>query len=128
MGEFMKARALVPDLVLASSARRAQQTAERVCRRAGYEGPVRTLPGLYLAEPGAVLACLRGLGEDPERVMCVGHNPGLEEFASTLAGRHERLPTAALAVFELDIPAWNEAFQPGSVRRFEVFRVKELPS
>ena len=112
--------------MLTSTAVRARQTAERVCRHSGYERPIRTLPGLYLAEPGTILALVHGLGEGPERVMCVGHNPGLEDLASMLAGRHERLPTAGLAVFELDVPSWSDAFEAGSVRRFEVLRVKEL--
>ena len=63
MGEFMKARGLVPDLILTSSAVRAQETVQRVCRHSDYQGAVRPLPGLYLAEPAAVLAHLHGLGD-----------------------------------------------------------------
>jgi phosphohistidine phosphatase len=40
--------------------------------------------------------------------MLVGHNPGMEGFVRLLTGRSEEMPTAALAVIDLDIERWAE--------------------
>jgi phosphohistidine phosphatase len=55
--------------------------------------------------------------------MLVGHNPGLQDLAVTLAQpdgaeRHaikDKLPTAAIVSFEFDAAAWN-GLEPGEGR------------
>lgn len=108
MGELLRERHLVPDLVLSSTAERARTTAEGAAREAGYAASVRTLPELYLAEPPAYLDALRRHGADAERVLVVGHNPGIEALIFRLTGAAEHMPTAALAECELPITSWSE--------------------
>jgi phosphohistidine phosphatase len=43
-----------------------------------------------------------------ESAMLVGHNPGMEGLVRLLTGRSEEMPTAALAVIDLDIERWAE--------------------
>jgi phosphohistidine phosphatase len=59
-------------------------------------------------------------------VLLVGHNPGLEEFLAGLTGRHERLPTAALAHLELDIERWQDFTPQTSARLVQLQRPKEV--
>ena len=40
--------------------------------------------------------------------MIVGHNPGIEGFIRFLTGELEPMPTAALAVIDLNIDKWND--------------------
>ena len=40
--------------------------------------------------------------------MIVGHNPGMEGFIRLLTGRLESMPTAALAIIDLDIASWSD--------------------
>ena len=51
---------------------------------------------------------LQALPETYQRVMVVGHNPGVEELLEDLTGAAERMPTAALAQVALPISAWHE--------------------
>jgi len=108
MGELLREKHLVPDLVLSSTAERARTTADLAAREAGYPSSVELLAELYLAEPPAYLDALRRLGNDAERVLVVGHNPGIEALIFRLTGAAEHMPTAALAECELPITSWSE--------------------
>ncbi len=52
--------------------------------------------GLYGAGPAELLARLRCLPDDVGSLMLVGHNPGLQELAVSLAGNGDPLPLARL--------------------------------
>jgi hypothetical protein len=42
-------------------------------------------------------------------VMCVGHNRGWEEAASSFAGRHVSLQTSCTALLRTEAPTWHAA-------------------
>lgn len=108
MGELLREKHLVPDLVLSSTAERARTTAELAAREAGYQANVELVSELYLAEPPAYFDTLRRLGNEADRVLVVGHNPGIETLIFRLTGEAENMPTAALAECELPIASWSE--------------------
>jgi phosphohistidine phosphatase len=126
MGELIAAQGLTPDLILASSAVRVKETVSELTPASGFAGTLKVEPDLYLAEPESYLQCLRLLGEGPDRVMCVGHNPGLEDLLERLTGQSERLPTAALAFVRLAIESWSELGAESPAELVGVWRVKEL--
>jgi len=106
LGRHVAETGLLPDLIVTSDAKRALDTARLVVEAAAYDGPLQVEHDLYLAEPEAIIRRLRAVPDDCSSVMIVGHNPGLEDLLAALIGRAEALPTAALAVVELDIPDW----------------------
>jgi len=126
MGRLMKEQALVPELILSSTAKRARETALRVTEACGYTGEVRLLSELYLAEPDAYLAVLRSLPDAVGHVMLVGHNPGMEQLLERLVGQAHALPTAALAVVELPIDRWEQAGPPPLGKLRGLWLPKEL--
>jgi phosphohistidine phosphatase len=73
----------------------------------GYEGPVIYEPTMYLAEPSAYLKAIRDHADTHERVMIIGHNPGLETLVQTMTGTDQPLPTAALAEIQLTLQSWK---------------------
>src|SRR5262245_35485739 len=101
MGQLLKDENLVPDLILSSTAARAQTTAHKVARASGYEGDIRVTRELYETGPAAYLALLQAIPEEHARVLVVGHNPDLEVLLEQLTDEAETLPTAALALVEL---------------------------
>ena len=126
----------VPDLVLVSTAVRAQQTWEIVrqamqdAARADAAPPkVESLDELYAADPAQILQIIR-MAEttSPRQLMVIGHNPGMHELALALAGSgdaaakkalEDNLPTTGLAVLDFAIEDWNEvAFRRGTLVRF----------
>jgi phosphohistidine phosphatase len=108
MGRLLREEDLVPGLILSSSAERARQTAEAVAEESGYPGELQLSRELYAAGPEAYLEALQALAGEPESVLVVGHNPGLEELVEMLTGEAVRLPTAALAQVALPIQRWQE--------------------
>ena len=97
-----------PSLILASSAARARQTAQQCADT--LPGPPRLtlLEGLYLAEPPGYLAALATRAQAHDRVLVVGHNPGLEALIYVLTDRSEHLATASLVEIALPIAGWSD--------------------
>lgn len=110
VGEWLYREGLVPDLVICSSAERARQTAEKVCKSMDFKKKkIQWENDVYAA---SVPALLRVLGTrcspDARTVLLVGHNPGLEDLLCYLAGDEveepedgKLLPTATVARLEM---------------------------
>ena len=108
MGELVQQVQLQPELIISSTAKRARKTASRVAKQCGYQGIIELQGTLYLAPPGAYIEALRKVDDPVNRVMVVGHNPGLEQLLTLLTGQHILLPTATLAHVELDLARWRD--------------------
>jgi phosphohistidine phosphatase len=117
MGIHLVQQGLRPDLVLCSSARRAQQTWEQMLERLPEPPLIRVEPDLYLAAAGTLFERLRRLEDGVGVAMFVGHNPGMADLAAALAGAGEarqvervraKFPTAALALIDADVPSWED--------------------
>ncbi len=126
MGELLRQYELIPDLVISSDAVRARVTAEAVAEAARYAGEILLDRRLYLASPADILSLLRTVRENPETVMIVGHNPGLEELVEQLTGEQQDLPTGALAQIVLPIDRWRDLKRPTRGTLMGHWRPKEL--
>ncbi|MBT2767197.1 histidine phosphatase family protein [Stenotrophomonas sp. ISL-67] len=82
-GKWLKENNLSPDCVLCSPARRTRETLEAVLGVIGY-AEQKLEDGVYDATPGT-LARLIDDRRDVERLLVVGHNPGLEQLVPLLA-------------------------------------------
>lgn len=114
-GRRLREQRLVPDRVLCSPARRARETLEAVLELTGYIEQ-RLDERIYDATPGT-LASLVDEHRDAERLLLVGHNPGLERLAALMhsgqTGDYRGMPTAAIALLALPLDA---AIEPGIAR------------
>lgn len=126
MGAYMAAQNLTFDQVLASPARRVKDTLEDVERGYAKALEPQFREDVYLASSSTLLDLIRGTGDGIERLLLVGHNPGLEELALELAAdadgplRHEveiKYPTATLAEIALDTDSWKDV-KAGKLIRF----------
>jgi phosphohistidine phosphatase len=126
MGELLRQMDLLPDLILSSTAQRARQTTQAVVDASGYGGEVRWLDSLYAAPPEAYLEALRRLDDSLQRVMVVGHNPGLEELLEALTGAAQPLPTAALAQVLLPIQGWSQLGEDVSGELVQIWQPRQL--
>ena len=126
MGKFLRKQGLVPDKIISSTAKRARKTATAVAKAAQYEGKVELTQAFYHAGPGAYLAALCDLSDDYQRVMVVGHNPGMEELVAILTGRMETMSTAAIAHVALPIEGWQELDYEVQGELLHLWHPKEL--
>ncbi len=114
IGRWLLDNQRVPELVLSSPAARAKTTAEHCCKVTGVDdASIWFDDQLYLADQDCLFRVLRTLPEKYQRVMMVGHNPGLEELLSALVTPAPKipadgklLPTATLACIQLP-EAWS---------------------
>jgi len=108
VGKLLIEKELVPQLIISSSAVRARQTAELVAAGAGYTGEIQYLSSLYMAEPSAYLGVLSATSDEYERVLVVGHNPGLEALLQILSRRIIALRSASVAFVSLPLRFWRD--------------------
>lgn len=111
-GRWLAEHQLVPDCVLCSPARRTRETLEAVLAAIGYVEQ-RLDPRIYDATPGT-LAELADEHRDADRLLLVGHNPGLEHLAALMhsgqSGDFRGMPPGGIAVLRLPITA---SIEPG---------------
>ncbi len=121
MGAYLRNERLRPDLALVSTARRAQETWAIVSEGWQPLPEWRLERGIYEAAPRELADVVRAVPAGVDRLMLVGHNPGMAGLALGLAigpgevGRGEggglrrlsdKFPTAGLAVLDLAIDDW----------------------
>lgn len=111
-GHWLKKHHYLPDLIIASPARRARETLEQVLLAIGYVEQLQD-PRVYEATPGTLMQVVDE-HRQIARVMVVGHNPGLEQTVALLAsgqsGDFRGMPAGAIAV--LHMPA-DAQLEPG---------------
>jgi len=121
-----------PDSVMVSPAARARQTWELASETMKQHMPlphVETIADLYGADPTQLLQIVRmASATDPQRLMLVGHNPGMHELALALAGSGDakgrqaladNLPTSGLVIFDFAVDDWNDVgFRRGKLMLF----------
>jgi phosphohistidine phosphatase len=120
IGGWLADRALVPDRVLVSPARRAVQTWAAAAGRLTAAAQPSVDPRIYDNTVDAVLAAIR---ETPDAVRClavVGHNPSLGALTDELApdSLESGFPAGGVAVLEL--PGAFAALAPGAATLSDV--------
>jgi phosphohistidine phosphatase len=127
VGDRLRARSLVPDVIITSDAVRARTTAETVAKSAGYSRELVLEPMLYLATPDDMMTVLNAVPDEARSVMIVGHNPGLEGLIQQLTGEFHAMPTAALVQLALPIDRWQDLDLSGGATVVEAWQPKEMP-
>lgn len=126
MADIIQEKELIPQVILASSSVRTTQTAQIFSEETGYRGEILTLDSLYLAEAEAYLHELKQLSDEYERVMVIGHNPGLESLLQMITGRIEALPTGVVAYISLPISHWEEINGESVGELVQIWKPKEI--
>ncbi len=118
IGGWLAERALVPDRVVVSTARRAVQTWELAAAALSSAPEPALDERLYGNTVDYLLEVIHETPADVHTLVLVGHNPSIEELAAALddgggdatASRQmaQKYPTSAVAVFAMASP-WAEA-------------------
>lgn len=110
-GKFLRKISFLPDIIISSPALRASKTTENVSKELGYKGKILWKKEIYYGESFDVEKIIRGLSDDHQSLVLIGHNPLLEDFVSDLTGiptKSIRLATSAMALMEANIDSWKE--------------------
>lgn len=127
VGDWIKNHHLEPDGIVCSSAVRAVGTAITVSVAAGLDQSLINFEdSIYEAEVQSLMEVLCHTPKQVQRLLFVGHNPGLEILASKLVGNvprsatGEMMPPATLVHIVLD-GGWPQALE-ASASCQQVFR------
>ena len=107
MGKALVKAGFRPDLILLSPAERTNQTAAGLIRGMGGSCPAEFIEDFYQGDPEAFFAALEKYANKAEIILILAHNPGIENFVMRVCGCHERMPTAAAALFECSNEEWQ---------------------
>jgi len=129
MANWIEKQGLKPDFILCSSAKRTQQTLKRLCP--DCQTPTQITRSIYHVEFSELLSELAQIPHHHNRVLMIGHNPGLESLIDFLVGHHsprspevKLFPTAAIAHFIMPTD-WSN-LQKGAGRLVSITRPKDL--
>ena len=117
MGRLLQTRGSSLEQIISSPARRARKTAELFKEAGEFRAEIAFDDRIYEASPTSLLYVVGGTDDTVNSLMLVGHNPGMEGLIQVLTGQSEAMPTAALAVIEIDVDSWTDiAAGLGSLR------------
>ena len=128
VGRDMTERDWMPDLVLCSTATRAQQTWDNCSAELSSVPETRLIEDLYSADAAGYVQIIQASGAKTS-VMLVGHNPMIEDVTLALVSqddpvaeqlRRSGFPTAGLAVIDFEDDIAN--IQPGAGRLVEILK------
>jgi len=108
MGKRLAKRDVKPDLLLSSPALRALTTAQLIAEEISYEPKDIVVDDrLYASDADDLLAVIRALDRNLNRVMLFGHNPEFTDLAHRLSSEIIEMPTCAIVEFNFDTKAWS---------------------
>ncbi len=112
MAKALKEKKVMPDLILSSSAKRAQLTAKGLAKEIGYTGDIKYRDALYMAEPLDVISIIKEIKDKYDHVCIVGHNPETTELTDLMLDDYiDNVPTLGIVALKLPIKHWKK-FKP----------------
>ena len=111
MGERLKKLKLIPDLIIASTAKRAKQTAKKIAKAIGYdEDKIQWEEKLYHCTPVVFEELIYEISDNIKTVFIVAHNPGITSFVNDLAPGFfeiDNMPTCGVVAAKIDAKEWT---------------------
>ena len=105
---LLQHRGTIPERASASSARRARQTALRICEHLSMPAEAVDLEeSLYLASPATLIKHIQHTPNRVNTLLIVAHNPGMEELIYLLSNATVALPPAGLFTISFDTLLWS---------------------
>jgi phosphohistidine phosphatase len=113
-GKIFSEKNYFPDLILCSASARTRQTLA-LFNESNILSPekIEFREDLYDALMVHLLDIIHELPDDINKVMYIGHNPGLSLFASDLCANFTDLGTSQLVAYEFNTKSWKDLSGPG---------------
>ena len=96
MAKLLNKKKIFPDAIVSSPALRAKETAELLAGHIGFAKPIAFDERLYEASSEEIESVIRSIDDACDSAFVVGHNPGLNDFASQYVGFDENIVTCGI--------------------------------
>ncbi|MDA8744676.1 histidine phosphatase family protein [Rubripirellula amarantea] len=128
MAHWLATNDLIPDLILCSTAVRARETVDLMMKCWSGSTKLVHLSDLYLAVPETIIEIIAQNGDGACRVMVMAHNPGISAAVGAMTQHFHQMPTAAVAVIDVQCEAWRDLKADGKSVLMLEMRPKALPA
>jgi phosphohistidine phosphatase len=127
MGEYLAGQKLSPRIILCSSAKRAQQTAQFLVESLDARPDVLFYNELYQSSVATFIELLSSLHDSTlSPVMIVGHNPEIDEAIRILTGEEKHFSTASIAHLKFSAKSWADLSKRSQGKLVDFWRPKDL--
>ena len=122
MGEVLKEKDVVLDLMVTSPAKRARLTAEAIAKEIGYKKKdIVVDENLYEFSTSGLLDVIQGFDNEYDSVMIFGHNPGFTSLNNNLTDKYvDNIPTAGIVCIQFDLQ-WKEIESNSGKTQFFIY-------
>jgi phosphohistidine phosphatase len=109
MGKLLRDQKMNLDLIISSTALRAETTANLIAKAVRYKGKIILDKSIYNAEPIDLLSILSNSSDEYNSILLVGHNPTMEETVQMITNSPEiTMATCAIAHLTLSTDTWTD--------------------
>jgi len=110
MGEQLKVQEVMPDLIYASPARRAKETARIIAEAIGYPvQDIRLREEIYTSDLNLLLQVVQKTEDTIANLFLVGHNYVLTDLAESLTSEVlGNIPTCGIVCIAFNVTSWRE--------------------
>lgn len=112
MGKRLKEKAIHPDIVVTSPAKRALSTAKKISEVIKYKKEkIKIESKLYHADEDTILSVVQNINDNQSTAMIFGHNPGLTDFVNAISSEEiniDNVPTSGIVAFTLPVESWKD--------------------
>lgn len=110
MGRYLRQKAIMPDVVISSTAARTKSTANVLAEQVGYDtAQIHFDESIFEGGPKAYLAAINAVSDTAQSAMIVGHNPDVSYLAEFLT--HQQIGsmrTGAVVAVTFEDLNWAE--------------------
>ncbi len=108
MGELLKKRNIIPDIIYSSPAKRSKDTAEIIAYKIGYKKPIIFDPKIYESSFSTLRDIVYSIDDNHNLAFLFGHNPSLNIFVEEFCSFYENIPTCGIVILEFSCNTWNK--------------------
>ncbi len=122
MGNVLREKRVTPDLILCSSAKRTILTAQGLAKEIGYDGEIKYIDALYMAEPETIYKQIKDVSNTVDTLFVVGHNPETTEFSNIMTDDYiDNVPTLGIVALKLPVDDWKKFKMGEGKMKFFIF-------
>ena len=120
MANVLKEKKIIPDLILCSSSKRTKLTAKGLAKEIGYNGKIKYIDALYMAEPETIQELIKNINDRYDTLFVIGHNPETTELSNMMTNDYiDNVPTLGIVAFKIPIDHWKKfKFTEGKIEFF----------
>ncbi|MCK4974235.1 MAG: histidine phosphatase family protein, partial [Sulfurimonas sp.] len=108
MGDRLKDKKIVPDIIISSPALRAKKTAKIIAKKVKYSKKILFNEDVYDSSPSILHKILTKIDDKNSIVFLFGHNPELNMLAENYVDFDENIVTCGVVEIEFDCKRWTD--------------------